>query len=192
MAIQGALIGLRKRGTFNVEIKLEGEWPKYRQLVNSNNLLLAAAAIAGQRSFAEKYKKEVKRNILTGGKKFGYPPLSEGYKKFKERYGGRGTPLVWSKTFYNSVKVIKNKAGTFFGVGIPKGIKRPSYHPSDNNRLTVSEYANVLEHGSFPIYPRPVFKDTFKDMGGKKAIRTFIEIAIIKNYYMRGFRVNRI
>ena len=190
--IRGASHGLRKRGTFNVGIKLEGEWHKYRELANNNNLLLAAAAIAGQRSFAKKYQKEVKRNILTGGKKFGYPPLSEGYKKFKARYGGRETALVWSKTFYNSVKIIKNKAGTFFGVGIPKGIKRPRYHPSDNNRLTVSEYANVLEHGSFPVYPRPVFKDTFRDVGGKNAIRTFIEMAIIKRYFQSGFRVSRI
>lgn len=185
MAIQGASHGLRGRGGFNVGVRLEGDWFKLRELVNHQELWLRTAAIEGQLKFAQKYKKEVKKNIANGGKRFGYSN-SPKYVAAKARSGGGTTTLVWSKSMHDNVVVKYNKVGGLTLVGIPKGIKRETYRKGDNNKLEVHEYANVLEHR----YPKkPVFTDTFRAIGGKAKIASTVQAYIIKNYLKRGFKI---
>ena len=193
MAIKGSLHGLRTRGTFNVGIKLEGNWVKFNILVNSLDILMVMAARSGQKAFAEEYRDRVKYNMRTGGKRFGYPQNAPGYLRRKLRYGGASNALVWSGAMLHSVSIIKNTRGTHWGVGIPKGIKRPNYTGSDRNRLQVHEIANILEHGLPPrLDARPVFADTFKhDMKGKKGLSRYMELSIIKTFGTKGFRVNK-
>lgn len=186
-------MALRGRGSFNVEVNLSGNWVMFNNIVDNTNILLAIAAREGQRQFAEEYRDNVKGNIATGGKRFGYPPNSPGYIRWKLDRGGPSTVLNWSRAFYGSVEVRENTTGSRFMVGIPKGERRPYYHRNDKNRLTIAEYANVLEHGTDKIPARPVFSDTFsKQMMGKRGLKKYIELNIIKRFGSLGVRVNKI
>lgn len=194
MAIQGIQKGLRFRGTQQVGIQLDGQWREFDYLVNNVDTLLTKAAIAGQRAFAKKYQAAVKTNIRNGGKRFHYPTLSVRYKAFKERHGGSAGLLMWSKAMHDNV-IVKDLGLGKVGVGIEKGIKR-DFYDSENpngNRLSISEYANILEHGSFPMPARPVFSDTFKSeqVGGLNGIRKAIELSIITTYTSKGIPVTK-
>jgi len=194
MAIIGAQHGVRSRGYYNVEVKLEGQIFRFNFLTNHIDKLLVGAAIAAQKEFAEKYARKVKENILNGGKRFHYPPHSSKYRKWKTRSGGPSRLLYWSGTMANSVRVIPYNKGKHFSVGIPRGTKRQDYPGSDNNRLTVSEYANVLEHGRPPYMPaRPVFSDTFREtMGGMTGLKKAIEAGIILRLGRNGYLVSKL
>lgn len=186
-------MALRGRGSFNVEIKLEGNWSKFNEIVNGSNILMVMGVRQGQKEFAEAYRDAVKKNIITGGRRFGYPPNNANYLYKKLRQGGGSTPLVWSRSFYNSVEIRVNRQGTRWLVGIPSGEKRPTYSSSDKNRLTISEYANILEHGTNNIPARPIFSDTFsKDMGGKLGLKKSIEMALIRKFGQRGINLMKL
>lgn len=195
MAIQGIRPGIRGRGSYNVDVKLEGDIFKFNFLTNNVNILLATAAMSAQHKFASNYKKKIKENILNGGKRFHYPPHSPAYRKWKTKSGGPSRLLYWGGTMANSVIIKVTGDGTKFSVGIEKGVKRSDYPGTDNNRLTVSEYANVLEHGrpSVGLPARPVFADTFKEhMGGLKGLKKAMELGIIKQFGKTGIIVNKI
>lgn len=185
-------MALRGRGSYNVDFKLEGNWFKFNEIVNGTNILMVLATRQGQKEFAESYKAKVQKNILTGGKRFGYPQNSPGYTYWKLQRGGPSSALVWSRSFYANIEIRENKLKSRYMVGIPKGTKRPSYSTGDKNRLTIAEYANVLEHGTNKIPPRPIFKDTFKhDMKGKAGLKRYMELAILRKFGARGIIVNK-
>ena len=54
MAIVGAAHGLRARGGFNVDVKLDGNWVKFNQLIGSMDTTVMLIAAEAQRKFAEK------------------------------------------------------------------------------------------------------------------------------------------
>lgn len=188
------LSGLRARGGFNIEVKLVGDWIRLQQLTGSLDVTIMLAATSAQRKFAEKFRDKVKINIRTGGKRFGYEPHSPKYAKYKARHGGGTRLLHWSGSMEDAVKVVRLSGGRV-GVGIPKDAVRERYEGEKGDLLTISEYANILEHGSLSrhIPSRPVFKDTFKqDMKGMKGLRSYIQWQIIRNLNLQGIRVNRI
>jgi hypothetical protein len=192
----GTEYGLRSRGGYDVEIRLEGDWVKFSRLINSTNLVLAAAARQGQKGFAEDYCKAVKQNIRTGGKRFGYPQNEGEYLRRKQLHGYGSVALKVSGTMMSSVRVMINSTKTIYSVGIPTGISRPTYWPSDSNNLEVHEYANIVEHGfetNKTIVPaRPVFSDTFRiTMGGKEGIRKYIERSIAVGFGAMGVIVKK-
>lgn len=188
------LHGLRARAGFNIEVKLVGNWLKFNQLVGSLDITTMLAAVTAQRKFAEKYRDKVRVNIRTGGKRFGYPPHSPAYKKYKSKRGGGARLLHWSGSFEGAVEVV-GLSGRRVGVGIPKDAVRERYEGEKGALLTISEYANVLERGSVSrsIPKRPVFTDTFKkDMKGLKGLRTYIQWHIIRSFRLQGVQVIKI
>ena len=192
MAIKGASHGVRGRGSYNVGVKLEGQIFKFNYLTQHTDVLLAGAARGAQKSFAEAYRDAVIKNIKNGGKKFHYKGHSPGYAKYKAKKGGGSRMLYWDGLMAKSV-IIKDSANkTRYAVGIESNDK-PGYHTAENT-LTVSEYANILEHGRPPYMPaRPVFGDTFKEtMGGMKGLKRHIEVGVISHMAKAGIRVNRI
>lgn len=192
MAIVGAAHGMRTRGGFDVDVKLSGNWIKFNQLIGSLDITLMTAAMGAQRKFAEKYRDKVKLNIKTGGKRFGYQPHSHRYKLYKSRHGGGGGLLYWSGTMADSVEVMDLEGGRV-GVGIPRDAVRAPYHSHEGDLLTVSEYANILEHGSWPIPARPVFSDTFKqDMKGLVGLKSYIQWHIVRNFGVQGIIVTKV
>lgn len=185
-------MALRGRGSYNVEFRFDGNWFKFNEITSGTNILMIMAARQGQKEFAEEYRDRVKANIITGGKKFGYPGNQERYLIRKVRKGGASTALVWSRAFYDAVTIRENRIGSRFMVGIPKNIKRGEYYSSDANRLTIAEYANVLEHGSSKIPSRPVFSDTFRiDMLGLRGLKKYMELALIRKFGTVGINVMR-
>lgn len=195
MGIKGAMHGLRSRGSFNAEIKWEGEWVRFNELVNSLNFKLSAAAIYGQKKWAEKYASKVRTHIRTGGKRFGYPGHSDKYAAYKSRHGGPGRLLVWSGSMANAVDIKKLGKGRY-AVGIPTSAKRQSYPGEKGRILPIHEYANILEHGTrggLHIPARPVFSDTFtKDLGGMKGMKRFIELMILRKLKLQGVPIRKI
>lgn len=196
MAIVGVRHGLTARGGFNVDIKLDGDWFKLNMLLNSFGPEIMIIARASQRKFAEKYRDRVKTNMRTGGRRFGYKPVSSRYSSYKQKKGGGSTTFIWSKTLHDSVSVL-DSSGNRVSVGIPKGIRRPFYpgESKRSNQLTVSEYANILEHGAYSrgVPARPIFSDTFReDMKGKAGLRRSIQRNIIIGMRARGIRINQI
>ena len=194
MAIQGVRHGLRARGSFNVGVKLDGQWLKFNQLVNTLDIEMAGAAKLAQRKFAEKYKRKLQTNIRTGGRKFGYPGHSSKYSQYKSRHGGPSKQLYWSGAMGESIEIV-GLAGGRVGVGIPKNKKRENYFAKERNQLTISEYANILEQGSpgIGIKARPIFKDTFKeDMKGLKGLKSLMQWHLVREFSKKGIRVNKI
>lgn len=194
MAIVGARHGMRARGGFDVDVKLSGNWLKFNQLIGSLDITLMTAAVGAQRKFAEKYRDRVKINIKTGGKRFGYPPHSPMYRTYKNKHGGGTKLLYWSGTMAESVDLVKLRRGRI-GVGIPKDAVRAPYHSKEGELLTVSEYANILEHGAYSrgVPARPVFKDTFrKDMKGLAGLKSYIQWHIIRNFGVQGIFVSKV
>ena len=195
MAIAGALHGLRTRGGFNVDIKLEGDWVRYDALFNRFGPTMVAIARSAQHSFAEKYKDRVKHHILTGGTRFGYPGHSAKYSSYKSSRGGPSRVLYWSGAMMRAVEIMKLPGGRV-GVGIPKGATRNRYPREGGDLLTISEYANILENGTMGglhIPARPVFRDTFKqDMKGMKGLRQFMTAEILIQARALGINISRI
>ena len=188
MAIVGARHGLSGRGGFDVGVKLSGDWVRFNQVIGSLDVVTMTAAAAAQRSFAEKYAKRVQYHIKTGGKEFGFKPTSKKYKSYKQQRGGPASRvLVWSKSFHDAVSVVDLSRGRV-GVGIPKDAKREPYENEKSGILNISEYANILEHGSGgDMPPRPVFSKTFtQDLGGIKGLRTHIQWHLIRNLKVMG------
>ena len=197
MAILGAQHGLRTRAGFNVEIRLDGDWFRLNDITNRLGPSLGIIAKEAQQEFAEAYKKKVKQNIMEGGKRFGYEPLSPQYKRYKSRGGGRDEPLYWGGSLHDSIEVMSLSEGRV-GVGVPKNTKRPFYsnESSKGNKLTISEYANILEHGTrggLHIPARPVFSDTFKqDMKGMKGLKNFLITEITTKANLQGIPIRKI
>lgn len=185
--------GLRGRGGYNVSFQLDGDWVKFTDLYNNQPMILTMAARQSQKEFAEKYRDEVKKNMRNGGIKFGYPPHSPKYERLKLRVGGPAQLFIWAGNLINNVIVREKKNGMFWEVGIPKGISRNPYYKGDKARLQVHEYANVIERGSPPEIPsRPIFRDTFREIGGLKTLRRIIETGIISKFGKRRIRVIKI
>jgi len=194
MAIKGARHGVRGRGSYNVELKLEGQIFKFNLLTRQADVLLVTAAMTAQHDFARKYRDKVEENIRNGGKRFHYPPHSTKYAKWKAKLGGSSRLLYWSGAMAGSVVIRTEKSGTRFAVGIEKGAKRGEYGGSDRAALSVSDYANILEQGRPPYMPaRPVFADTFREhMGGMKGLKRAIEKGIILKMGKKGIMVNKL
>lgn len=180
--------GLRGRGGFNVDVKLEGEWFKFGALTSSLNPLISTAAISAQKAFMEKYRDAVKQNIKEGGKRFGYYYTSDSYVSYKAKHSGGGILLRWTDSFMNSVTLI-NKGMFHWLVGIPTGINRASTNEKRKQTLQVHEYANVLERG-YPPYmpPRPIFRDTFKQLGGLSRLSSFLRASLIQRLARLGVK----
>jgi hypothetical protein len=153
-----------------LDIKLDGKWRDLNRLVSSMGRDVMVAATFGTHEFAKEYEKEVKKNIRSGGVKFGYPPLSTKYQAFKSKAGGGKTPFIWTKALYNAVTIHKTANYRRIMVGIPAGVQRPAVVSikgrAMKHRLPVDVYAKILEQGEGKIPPRPIFMDTFISMGG--------------------------
>ena len=192
--------GLRPRGSFNVQVKFEGDWIKFSLLTKNLDSVIAIAAMNAQRQFAEKYRDRVKRNIREGGRRFGYPPNEGEYARRKSMHWGATRPLVVSNAMHDAVEVFANSKKTRYMVGIKEGQTRPDYWPSDSNQLQIHEYANIVEKGfsnsKAIVEGRPVFSDTFKakephGMGGKAGLIKTIELGLAKAFATIGAKVTK-
>ena len=168
---------LKRYSNLQVQYVKDGPWEKAKMTLSNLAPMIAAAAKAGQIKAALEFKKAIIRNIQNGGSKFGFPALSSRTLMLKGKRGQSATMFNASKTYGRSIILI-NK-GNVVRVGVKPGAKNNM--PGSN--LTVMQYATILEYGSDArnIPARPLWKRTWRDMGGAKTIKETIrrELAVI-------------
>lgn len=158
-----------------IKVELDGDWVRLTNVMNRMPTEVVAATMAAQEKAAEKYKRKIKRNIRTNA--FGYAN-SPYYSIYKAEHHGSPQPLMFTNKLVNSIITKRNNKGTTVQVTIDENAR---YQAGDHGRskaprLSVKQIANVLEHGSDAksIPARPVWKRTFREMGGRKFFHAFI------------------
>lgn len=172
----------RRLPGYKVEVELLGDWMRTRALINGLSSAVKAGTRAGQRSAANKLLRVIKRNIRENGGSIGWPPLSARYEKSKLSRGGRSNNLlVMTGLYYRSIHTW-NRGNNYY-VGVKKRLK----HPGSKGRLTVAQIATVLEHGSESqkIPARPLWRPSFKQLGGTKTIKGLILWHVREEIYRR-------
>ena len=142
-----------------------GNWHKIHQIIHRLPATLRVAMMAGQRSVAKKFKAEILKAIR-----------SNSYPEKKQAQGGG--LFVFTGSYKRNIKIITTNSNRIY-VGIKKGVRG-----NNKSRLTISEYANILEQGSVTrgIVPRPLWRDTWRKFGGKKRAIRIIEWHIRATY----------
>jgi hypothetical protein len=166
-----------------VGIEFEGQWVKLTSLMSHHSHLIRAAATQGELNVAKRYVRLLKSNIRNGGLSFHYPPLSPEYAK--KRKGNK--MFIFTKSLHDAIDIIEGSHGNI-GAGVPDGVERGGRPIS----LEVAEYATILEKGSKgkgKQPPRPIFSDTFKQMGGKEAIAFEVRKQLYILYKLFGFKI---
>lgn len=173
-----------------IRIEVDGDFLRGQKVIDRLPAALKAAAFKAQLKFAEKYKANLRRHIRDNGKELGWAPYSKGYVRYKRairkkkssvRYGPES---MWrfQGHAYNSIEITKDPIRNRVSVGI----SRENGKMNLDGELTVSQYINIVEHGSHSrnIKKRPLFGPTFKLMGGQKALSRMVQNEIeraIKN-----------
>jgi hypothetical protein len=155
----------------------EGDWVSAKELLETAPAKVKKAVRLGQIQFAKLYKEALVSNIDSNGSGLGWAAVSPGYAAFKSGKGQSPTSLY---DFYGYLK--RNiKVHTFMGsdrveIGIKKGVR----NSMNKGSLDVSQYAAVLEMGSTirNIQARPLFRPTFKQIGGQTKIKALILLNI--------------
>jgi len=182
--------------SFSVGSKLSGEWDKLAALTYAQQTQAKVYVGEGMRRVAVRYLTKLKQNLRSGGGKFSYKALSQGYQEKKTSSGLSGQMFKLSGTLIDSVKIYDTKRGNIsVGIG-DKAARRPkvgSFGAPKN--LTVGQYARILEKGreasgkGGPQPARPIFKDTWKEVQGKKLIAKYSLMYLRKFYRKYGIKV---
>lgn len=173
-------------GGAQVEMQLEGQWAETNRLVRDLPLLIAAGYERGSKKAAKKFYNEIRKNIRDGGSRFGFVPLAPSTLLRKAKAGGDLGMFTFYHYYYRSIEMFEN-GGTWY-VGVRKGARNPKT-ATKGSSYTIAQYAAVLENGSSKIPARPLWKMTFREMGGIKAFRKIIVAAIAYECYKRhGFK----
>jgi hypothetical protein len=155
-----------------LQVELDGDWVKLNRVVRDLDRDIAQSAMEAQEAIAQKYKKALRKNMKEN--RFGFQ-LSKAYSEFKAEHGGPNTPLIWTRKYYNSIIIRTNKTGRLVQVTIKDSAyySGSSHGASNRSIISVKEVANILEHGSnvHNITARPLWKLTFRDLGGKAGIQ---------------------
>lgn len=161
---------------FELEItnKMIGQWGLSRTLIRGLNKTIKEGYDRGSKKASNKYYTQLRANIRDGASRFGYAPLKPRYLKRKAKKTGRTGLFQFYNVYYRSI--IQSKSGDSYLVHIKRGVR----NPKTGGRITISKIAAILEMGddSRGIPERPLWKDTYNQIGGRKFIRKTIEAAI--------------
>lgn len=159
---------------FDLEItnKMVGNWGLSRSLIRGLNKTIKEGYERGSKKAAHKYYEQLRKNIRDGASRFGYAPLKPKYVKRKMSRTGRSGLFRFYNVYYRSI--IMTKSGDNYLVHIKRGVR----NPRTGGKITISKIAAILEKGTNTIPERPLWKDTFKQIGGRKYVRKTIESAI--------------
>lgn len=153
------------------EVELIGDWGRARYLISHLPEYLREASASAMHAVSEKYRKELIKNIKTN--RFGYD-LSENYQFYKTYKGGDATKvLYWTGQYVRNIKVIR-KRGRYYVTINPNARYQSGMHGRKRApRYTIAQIAAINENGvpHKGISPKPVWKKTFKEMGGNKMVR---------------------
>ena len=169
-----------------INYQIVGSWKEANYLLN-NPEYFKQCLNKGLRSYCHVYRKEVIKNLKTGGASLAWEPLKDSsYKKFKGKNSVNSSLLRFTDLYLNSIKLIKS--GGNWTVGVEKGIPNLQMESLGRGGLEVHEYAGVLERGYEGIPARPLWGPTYVNMGGPTTIRKFVAQAFRDK--LKGIRLN--
>lgn len=185
-----AQYGRRARRSYsmsaNMDISLDGGWMKMAVVMDNLEPSIKAGTEAGQLSAAKKLMQIVKRHLKSHGSALGWPAVSKEYAYNKTIMGGTPSALLHLTGAYRrNIKIIKK--GNNIYVGVKKGIMPPSIPGRMNPKLTIAQYASVLETGQAGrnIKARPLWGPSYKQFGGKNRIKKLLAWHISKELRIR-------
>ncbi len=176
--------GMKRRGMIpgGMKVELEGEWLRLNKVIDKLPTSVLAGVISGQMSAAKKLRNIVRKYIKEGGGSLNWQGVSPGYARYKTSQGGDPDRLMWlTGLYYRSIKIFRK--GNKISVGISKEAK-------NRRGYRVVDYASVMEYGSSArnIPARPLWKPSFKQLGGKRGIKRIILIHIGRNIAVTGYK----
>lgn len=157
-----------------INYKTIGEWQRANFMLQRFPLLVTRAVNLGNRSFARKYQKKVKENILNDGANLNWPaPSIVGkYAKFKQKHAEYHTQMRFFGALLNNIKTFKNGI-----MGWSAGIKSGTHNEKmasirGPGNLDISQYAAVNEFGSTArnIQARPLWNPSYGQIGGNQGL----------------------
>lgn len=171
----------------HINYEIIGSWKEANYLLN-NPTYFKQCMDKGIRRYSKAYKEEILKHLKNEGAGLGWLPLSEDYKKFKDKYAPGEGLLRFFDVYAKSIKMIKTDG--VWGVGVPTGIKNTYMESLGKGGLQVHEYAAVLEKGTNDgdVPARPLWGATFVKMGGPSTLRRFVAEAFRERF--RGLRMN--
>jgi len=154
-------------------VVLTGDWIKTQSVFNTIELTMAVGASAGQKAFAERLKKLVKRHIRTNGAGItpAWKPVSKKYAAYKTKMGKNPLDLYrMSGLYYRSIEVWN------VGPNWYTGLKANTKHPGKKGRYTLAQIARILESGSSVrnIPARPLWSPSFKQLKGTAGVKALV------------------
>lgn len=179
--------GINPKINIRPEFTKFGDWAKTRNLLYRVEGVLRIASAKAQKSAAQKLKRIVLRHIRQNGGSIGWPPLSVDYGEYKESLGYDASNILYmTGLYYKSIGVWG--VGDRHYVGVKHGVKNRF---KGGNNLTVGQIATILENGSTVknIPPRPLWKPSYRDLGGSRRITNIyvwhIRAEIYKHFGVR-------
>jgi len=166
----GTLSEHRTRGLLSgVQIKYEGDWLKAKLLLSSLPLNIRKSALKAQLSFARKYKNQLQENIKNNGSNLHWAPLKKSYVKWKDKQNApfsSASMYRFHGTYYNAIEIITSKDVVTIGISKDRDLISP------HSKLRVSQYALILEMGSYSrgIPSRRLWGPSFAQIGGRREI----------------------
>ena len=187
-------INLPNPGNLEFQIKLEGDWVKVSQYIDSLAPSIQRGYDIATSRFAKSLLVIVKRSIVSGTPPKGggvtWEPLSPATI---HRYGDH--PIYYLTGLYHrSVGFFKYKSRTF--IGLPINRKR-----SSNGGLTLNQLAIILEYGTGgmgggkiggTIPPRPLWGPSLKSIGGKEKLKSQIITELRRQLSKYGIKPNQV
>lgn len=166
----------------NIRIEYEGDWKRVGPFFDKLPAKIQKKVYRGQVRYSELYLKALKETINSQGTNISprWAPLGPGYEDTKASLFQRkpgvmyGPTNLWKLTgkAYKNIKIFKDPNNHTVQVGISRneGVKNLQ------GNLTVSQYVNILEHGSHSrnIAKRPLFGPTFRLLGGRKKLSEIV------------------
>lgn len=165
-------------------ITLYGDWDKFSKLSKNMDRDFKMGTRMGSRQAADKYYRQIRKNIKSGASGFGYPEVKGKYANRKERHSFLNTLFQFYGYYYRAIK----KTDTEWSTSVH--MKKGAVNPKTGGKYTMANIAVVLEKGNGEIVPaRPLWQDTFDRFGGKTWAHKEIVLGI-KRHFKRKYGIN--
>lgn len=174
----------------NIELHITGDWVKVMDLTDNIGKTILKGYNKGSDKVSRLILNIVRRSLQSGRPPSGthWPPLSQVYNdKLDKKYPGHKIYNV-TGLYSRSVGVYKYKNRTI--IGLPYNTK-PS---NSKSNISLIEVAIILEYGNkhtsiSSIPARPLWKPSFKAVGGKNRLKKEIMWGIRSQLYL-DFGIN--
>lgn len=147
-----------------------GDWNVSKRFFRTLPLEIKRRVYKAQLQFAREYLGEIFSQIRGGS----WEPYSANYRRYKKSKKGldENSFFQFQSVFISELKISEYPDKHMVRVGINPKSKATNMSGS----LTVHEYMNIVEHGSFwhNVKKRPLFSTAFRQVGGKARLSKIV------------------